>query len=185
MVNRFTIIREKLITIKNSIIFIFLSVFILSLISISQQFSLFTTILFTDVLPLENRLTLFTHMYPFITNTQPFYYDFTILILSLLIALDIILIKELYYENKLFQTKSSTSLTSISGIIIAFSIGCVTCGAAAIAGLFALLGSTSIIFLLPFDGFEFLLLGLILLLLAILLHLKILSEPQSCKIKTK
>lgn len=148
---------------------------IITIISIIQNISLFVNIIMIDYLSMMDRFYLLSQMYPFTGAYSTLFYDITISLIALFIALNVILI----YEMSEFNTGSFTSAIGTS--IAAISVGCITCGAALIISLFTFFGITSILLILPYNGQEFLIIALIILIISTFIN-SFVIEKNSCKI---
>lgn len=165
----------------NFFIIIISSIALIFFISISQDFSLFKTALFNDSLSISNRLFLLSQLLPLFNTYSIFIYDLLIILISIFISLNLILI---YQSYKYKQISKSGSYTSAFGIIIwVLGIGCISCGAAIITSLLSIVGFTSLLLILPYNGIEFLVFSIILIIISTILHGYILNK-NSCSIQS-
>jgi len=156
---------------------------VLTVISISQEFSLFQTILTDSVIAFEDRAALFTYMYPFVTDTNPFIYDILLVAVSMLVGLNISLVTRLYQNSAI--SRDGSVVSAVGTGLAAVSVGCVTCGAAALAGILSAVGGASIVLLLPYDGLEFLVISVCLLFIATYANSLAVVSKNACSLNTE
>jgi hypothetical protein len=93
----------------------------------------------------------------------------------------------LTYYIRRRQIKSDNTehhLASIGGIVsAAFGIGCAACGSVVLTAVFALFGGGGLLLLLPFNGAEFGMFGILLLLFSIYYLIRRIQDPIVCPIK--
>lgn len=107
----------------------------------------------TGGLPLPNRLTILLALYPFLGTTYSGLTGVAVLVVAGLVGVDLALVAFYVREHRLAVPESSGSAVGITlGLLGA---GCAACGSTILAGIFSLLGATSLLALLPFEGLEF------------------------------
>lgn len=106
---------------------------------------------------------------------------YTILI-SLLFGINLAFI--LYFiEFRINQTKGNASTTGFVGLLTGIlGIGCAACGSILLTGILSLFGASWVITILPLNGEEFGILGVILLSISIYFLSKKIQNPLVCKI---
>ena len=116
------------------------------------------------------------------TNFTLFSAIYTILIVVLLgISVSLIIFS---FRQRAPQSKSSGVTTSFFGTFSGLlGIGCAACGSVILTPLLAALGGTSFLAILPLEGSEFGVIGVLLLLFSIYVTAKEIENPASCKIQ--
>ncbi|WP_276257817.1 hypothetical protein [Haloglomus litoreum] len=114
-------------------------------------------------LPLADRLTLLVELYPFVGPAFGVVQGLLLLVVAALVGVDVSMAVYHVREHDL----SAASGSGLVGVILGtLGAGCAACGSAVLAGLLSLLGIGSLT-ILPLDGLEFAILGLVAVLLSI------------------
>ncbi len=107
----------------------------------------------TSELPIKNRLTILLALYPFMGTAYSVLTGLAVLVVAGLVGTDLALVTYHVRENRLAVPESSGSAIGVTlGLLGA---GCAACGSTILVGVFSLLGATSFLALLPYDGLEF------------------------------
>lgn len=86
-----------------------------------------------------------------------------------------------YYFNRLRGSSAPIAVGNSAGLIAGiFGIGCASCSSIVAASLLSVLGLSGSLALLPFDGMEFGVIGVALLLLSTFFMIKQLQKPLAC-----
>lgn len=114
-------------------------------------------------IPLADRLTLLVGLYPFLGPGFGVVQGVLLLVVAALVGVDVSMAVYHVREHDL----SAASGSGLVGVVLGtLGAGCAACGSAVLAGLLALLGIGSLT-ILPLDGLEFAILGLVAVLLSI------------------
>jgi len=103
-----------------------------------------------------------------------------IIILSALLAIEISLFIFYFKKQLVFRREAGLGFSAIA--VSFFGLGCSACGSLVLSSLIGLAATTAVISFLPWEGLEFGLLGIFILLLAIYLTAYKISLPDNCKI---
>lgn len=137
-----------------------LSVFVLS-----RNVDLLVDVILLGNLPIGDRLSVLWHLYPFAGNAYPLGASVLLVWTASLVGVDIALVTYHVREHGLAAREGSAGLTGV--VLGTLGAGCAACGSALLAGLLSLFGAGGALALLPLDGLEFALLGLLALVLSI------------------
>lgn len=140
-------------------------------------------IIFSEQVGFWEKLTFVFGMYEIVFtnyNNLSIVYLFSI---AILFALNIALLTY-YVRRRQLETKSKViHYTSVSGFVSGlFGIGCAACGSVIITSALTAFGGGSLILLMPFQGAEFGVLGISLLLYSNYYLIKKISDPLICPV---
>lgn len=137
-----------------------LSVFVLP-----QNVSLVQMIVFTDALPLENRLQILVNLYPYVGSAFSPLNEALLVVSGVLFGINTSL---LVYHLRQERVTVKTGGGSVVGVVLGtMGAGCAACGAAVVTAVFSLFGATGLLAMLPLEGNEFTVLSLLALVLSI------------------
>lgn len=150
-----------------------------------SSFSLMTQILSTSALSWSDKLVFIGSLYGTLFSSNTVFSGIILIITSLLFGVNIGLL--VYYIRRRQEGASKSKkvhLVGIGGMISAvLGIGCAACGSVILTTLFGVFGAGSMVLFLPFDGAEFGVLGIILLLISILYLIKHINDPLVCPVE--
>ncbi|MFH5801529.1 hypothetical protein [Haladaptatus sp. CMAA 1911] len=131
----------------------------LSIFVLSQNTELFQTLLFNDFLTLQQRITIFSQLFPIIGTAFSPIKEAVLLITSGLFGINLSMsIYHLKEHNISLQSGTGSAVGVIFGTLGA---GCAACGSVVLTGFLSFIGATSILTLLPFDGLSFSIISLV------------------------
>lgn len=140
--------------------FIGLSIFVLS-----QNIELVQTILLSDYLTINQRVTVFSQLYPIVGTAFTPAKEVFLLTCSLLFGVNLAM--AIYHIREHQSGVQSGAGSAIGMIFGTLGAGCAACGSVVLTGFLSLIGATSALALLPFDGLSFSALALLVFLLSI------------------
>lgn len=140
------------------------SAFTLTLFVISQNLTIVMDLVIGGELPLPNRLTILTELYPFVGTSFGRAAGLLLLLTSVLVGVNIAV--ALYQLRAIgLEVEAGSSIGAV--VLGTLGAGCAACGSAVLAGLLSLVGATSALTLLPLEGLEFAFLALLAVLLSV------------------
>lgn len=101
------------------------------------------------------------------------------LLFGIHIALFVYLVRRRVQSVRLGSSAAGGLMGLMSGI---FGIGCAACGSVVLTGMLTAAGASGALALMPFKGEEFGIIGITLLLVAISMTAKRITDPQTCRI---
>ncbi|MFT4921190.1 MAG: hypothetical protein ACI8XM_000385 [Haloarculaceae archaeon] len=139
------------------------AVLTLSLFVFSQNLSLVSFAL-SGGIPLDNRLTILTQLYPFVGNSFSVVQGVALVVVALLSGVDIAFVTYHVREHGLSVAESGGGAVGV--FLGVLGAGCAACGSAILVGVLSLFGATGLLTLLPLEGLEFTGLAVIVLVLS-------------------
>ena len=116
-------------------------------------------------LPLETRLTVLLHLYPFVGTAFDAVQGTLLVVVAALFGVDVAMVS--YHLREAGVSLSAGGGSAVGALLGALGAGCAACGSALLVGLLSLVGVSASPVFLPLDGLEFALLALASLLLSI------------------
>lgn len=129
----------------------------LSLFVFSQNLT-FVSFVLTGPLSIANRLTALIELFPFIGTSYGPLTGAVLVLVSLFTGANIALITYHFAEHD-FSVRAGGTGTIAVGLAV-LGAGCAACGSAVLAGLLGVAGATGVLTALPFEGLEFTVLAL-------------------------
>lgn len=116
------------------------------------------------------------------TNFTPLSALTTVLI-SLLVGVNVSLMLYLYRRQKAGLSRSGIAVSTFGTTLGIFGVGCAACGSLILTGLLSAVGGLGILTLLPFQGQELGIVGVVALLYATYFLVQKIISPVTCEIK--
>ena len=162
------------------VVFIFMTASLLL-----PSFSLIVQILSSSSLGMVDKITFVWSLYGALFSNNTLFSGFVLITTALLFGINIGLLT--YYVRRrqtgVGQSKKA-NLAGLGGLMSAvLGMGCAACGSVVLTALFGVFGASSIVLFLPFDGAEFGLVGIILLLVSIRYLIQHINDPLICKVE--
>jgi len=149
------------------------------------SFSLITQIFSSSALTLSDKLLFVGSLYGTLFSSNTVFSGIVLIITAILFGVNIGLL--VYYIRRRQEGSSKSKkahLAGLGGMVSAvLGIGCAACGSVILTALFGVFGAGSIVLFLPFDGAEFGVLGIILLVVSIRYLIKHINDPLVCSIE--
>ncbi|MFC5971590.1 hypothetical protein ACFPYI_09630 [Halomarina salina] len=139
------------------------SVVALTLFVVSQNLDLVSTVVVGGSLPLVNRARILTELYPFVGTSFGPVAGLAVLALAALVGVNLGMVAYHVREHGLTVSGSGGGVVGV--VLGTLGAGCAACGSAVLAGVLSLFGIGGLT-VLPLDGLEFALLGLLAVLLS-------------------
>lgn len=109
---------------------------------------------------------------------------FFVILTAVLFGINIALLTYYIRRRQIKNYNTTHHLASIGGIVsAALGIGCAACGSVVLTAVFGLFGAGSLLLLLPFNGAEFGLVGIVLLFFSIHYLILRIQDPLMCPVK--
>lgn len=140
--------------------FLGLSVFVLS-----QNLELVQTVLLNNYLTIEQRVTVFSQLYPILGTAFSPIKELFLLLSAGLFGINLSMVVY-YFREHTVNVQSGTG-SAVGVIFGTLGAGCAACGSVVLTGLLSFVGATSVLALLPFDGLSFSAIALVVFLLSI------------------
>ncbi|MFT7644806.1 MAG: uncharacterized membrane protein YjfL (UPF0719 family) [Candidatus Paceibacteria bacterium] len=111
---------------------------------------------------------------------------FFVVLTAVFFGINIALLTYYIRRRQIKNHNTTHHLSSIGGLLsAALGIGCVACGSVVLTSVFGLFGAGGLLLLLPFNGAEFGMLGILLLLFSIYYLIRKIQDPIVCPIKNQ
>jgi hypothetical protein len=115
------------------------------------------------------------------TNFSVFSASYLILV-AIMFGVNISLLTYYIRRRQSKESSGKIQLANIGGIVSAvFGIGCMACGSIVLTALFGIFGAGAVIAFLPLHGFEFGIIGLLLLSVSVYYIIKRINDPLVCR----
>ncbi|RBI60694.1 hypothetical protein DMJ13_17165 [halophilic archaeon] len=137
----------------------------LSLFVLSQNIPLVQAVIIGGSLPLDQRLTVLFNLYPVVGTAFSTFTTAFLLISAGLFGTNIAMVVYHFREHRVSVSGGTGS--ALGAVLGTLGAGCAACGSALIAGVLSLIGATSLLALLPFDGHSFSVLSFVVLIFSI------------------
>lgn len=136
----------------------------LTLFVITQNIPLVRDLVIFGPLPIGDRLTILANLFPFIGTGFDLVTSLLLVAIGTLTGINIAM---LLYHLREHRVSLGGSSGSVGGVIFGtLGAGCAACGSAVVAGVLGLFGAGWLLAVLPLEGLEFALLGLVILVLS-------------------
>ena len=141
------------------------SVLSLTAFVVSLNVSLVLNLVVGGSLPLASRLTILTELYPFVGTSFTTAQGLLLGVVALLTGVDIAMATYHFREHGLDLQQGGAG---VAGVVLGtLGAGCAACGSAVLLGLLSLVGVSTTLLFLPFEGLEFALGAVVVLTLSI------------------
>ena len=137
----------------------------LTVFSFTQNFWFLVDVLGFEFLSFEDKVYIVLDQYPLVGTQFDQFQSFLLYLVAVLTGVNLTLAVYHLYEHGLnLRTGGAGTVGTVFAVLGA---GCAACGSAVLVGLLSLFGASSALLLLPMEGFELLLVALVLLVLSI------------------
>jgi hypothetical protein len=131
---------------------------------VTQNVTLVRDLVVFGPLPLGDRLTILLNLFPFVGSGFDVPTSLLLVAIGALVGVNVAM---LVYHLREHRVSLGGGSGSVGGVIFGtLGAGCAACGSAVVAGVLGLFGAGWIVALLPLEGLEFALVGLVVLLLS-------------------
>lgn len=137
----------------------------LSVFVFSRNGAILRQIILGGSLPWGSKMAIIVELYPFIGTAYTALQGTTLILTAALIGINMTVATYHFLEHGLSVSQGSGSLGGI--ILGTLGAGCAACGSAILAGLLSVAGASGLLLMLPFDGLEFSVLAIFVLLLSL------------------
>ncbi|MEY3784347.1 MAG: hypothetical protein RLZZ230_669 [Candidatus Parcubacteria bacterium] len=141
-------------------------------------------ILSSSILTLSSKISFVASLYGTLFSSNTIFSGLILVITALMFGINIGLL--VYYIRRRQEkgNDKKAHFASLGGLISAvLGMGCAACGSVVLTAVFGMLGAGSLVYLLPFKGAEFGVLGIILLGVSIQYLIKRINDPMVCPIE--
>lgn len=136
----------------------------LTLFVVTQNIPLVRDLVIFGPLPIGDRLTILANLFPFIGTGFDLVTSLLLIAIGTLTGVNIAM---LLYHLREHRVSLGGSSGSVGGVIFGtLGAGCAACGSAVVAGVLGLFGAGWLLAVLPLEGLEFALFGLLVLVLS-------------------
>lgn len=139
-------------------------------------------VLMSDSVGIGHKINFLLSLLGSITTNFSFLSASYLILVAIMFGLNISLLTYYIRRRQSRETSRKIQLANIGGIVSAvFGIGCMTCGSVVLTAIFGIFGAGAIIAFLPWHGFEFGIIGLLLLSFSIYYIGKRINDPLVCR----
>jgi hypothetical protein len=132
-----------------------------------------------------DKMTFVLSLYATIYTKFHWYGIINLIMISILFGINVALIIYYIKQRRVKSGSVGLSLAGMGGLVSSLlGIGCASCGSVIVVSVLGLFGASGILLLLPFQGAEFAVLGLFMLLFSIYYLIKKISNPLVCNMKS-
>lgn len=151
-----------------------------SLVALGSNIEVISSILFNSQVASSTKATFFFSLYGSLFSNQTLFSGTVVLATALLSGLNAALVTYYIATAKTGLVSKRATFTSIGGLVAGlFGIGCAACGSILLTAFLAGFGSTALL-LLPFNGAEIGILGIVLLLFAVKTLINEIEKGKVC-----
>jgi hypothetical protein len=145
--------------------------------------SLLLTVLASEAIGVAQKLAFIVSLYGTIVTNFTLLSASYLVLVSILFGVNIALLVFYIRRRRTTQGDTRMKVANIGGLISAvFGLGCMACGSVVLSALIGVTGATAVIASMPFHGFEFGVIGVVLLLISIRYMLKRVGDPLTCTV---
>lgn len=145
------------------------------------SFSLLATVFADSTVPLADKLHLLWSLLGSLATNFTTLSAFTTVMISLLVGVNVSLIAYLHKRQKEKLSVGGVAVSSVGTFLGMFGVGCAACGSLVLTALLSSVGGVGLLTILPFQGQEIGILGVLALSFATYFLIQNITRPLICK----